>query len=109
MAARALWTGIAGGTSYGAAEDIIADAEACWRQQVLHLCASTRHAKKGVYPDLPKGMWCRLGRLQGALLCRREAGSRLAEGHPKGMALTRAHVVPTLADGLSARLLGRQA
>jgi len=62
-----------------------------------------------VYPDLPKGMWCRLGRVQGALLCRRETGSRLAEGHPKGMALTRAHVVPTLADGLSARLLGRQA
>jgi hypothetical protein len=39
----------------------------------------------------------------------RETGSRLAEGHPKGMALARAHVAPTLAEGLSARLLGRQA
>jgi hypothetical protein len=62
-----------------------------------------------VYPDLPKEIWGRSGRVQGALLYRRETGSRLAEGHPKGMALTRAHVAPTLAEGLSARLLGRQA
>lgn len=62
-----------------------------------------------VYPDLPKEIWGRSGRVQGALLCRRKTGSRLAEGHPKGMALTRAYVAPTLAEGLSARLLGRQA
>ena len=75
--------------------------------RVLGLCVAGENS--WVYPDLPKGIWGRSGRDQGALFCRRETGSRLAEGHPKGMALTRAHVVPTLAEGLSARLLGRQA